>query len=71
MDRQIPVTGNAQEQKFFYSCLSTVSVAKAVTGFVYRQSGQYHFLPGLINRIGYPYWNKEMVFSGTAGIGRK
>jgi hypothetical protein len=70
MDRQIPVTDNAQKQKFFYSRLSTVPLVKAVVGYVYRQNQKYHFLPGLVNRIGYPYWNKAMVFSGPVEYGR-
>jgi hypothetical protein len=70
IDHEPKSSDNTLEQKFFYTRVSSVPVVKAVTGFVYRQNQKYNFLQNLTNRIGFPYWNKALTFSGASTSGR-
>ena len=49
------------ENGFFTNHAPTDPVVKAVLEFVKRENEKKHFVPNLIDKIGYPYWDKAIV----------
>ena len=49
------------ETRFFTEHTPNDPFVKAVLGFVKRENEKKHFVPDLVNKIGYPYWDKAIV----------
>src|SRR5689334_2426543 len=62
------VTINAEKErvnveKFFTSHQSTNPTIIAAQEFVKNQNDSFHFVENLVKKIGFPYWDKSLVFS--------
>ena len=49
------------ETRFFSEHIPNDPFVKSVLGFVKRENEKKHFVANLINKIGYPYWDKALV----------
>ncbi len=52
------------ERRFFTEHLPDDALVKSVLGFVKRENEKKQFVHKLINKIGYPYWDKAIVKQG-------
>jgi hypothetical protein len=62
------LTQEKKESDFFTRHVSNDPLVNAVMGFVKRQNEKYHFTENLINKIGYPYWDKSIVIRPGGGV---
>jgi len=61
-DRQVEGSSPAEQTDHFFSRhLPSDPVRLAALQFVKSQNDRYHFVPGLVRKIGYPYWDKAIV----------
>jgi hypothetical protein len=70
MDRQPTISDDALEQKFFYSHRSGSNLEKSIVSFMQRENNKYHFVGNIVNRVGFPYWNKAIIISDQSKTGR-
>ena len=52
------------ETRFFTEHAPNDTLVKSVLGFVKRENEKHQFVSKLINKIGYPYWDKAIVAPG-------
>lgn len=57
-----PLSTNEKEVQFFNEHTNSSPVINAAREFVKAQNGKYHFVSNLVEKIGYPYWDKSLVF---------
>jgi hypothetical protein len=67
----VVVKKNEIETKFFTSRQSSEPLVQSVTKFVKGQNNKYQFVENLEKQIGFPYWDKTLVFAGPGTSGRE
>lgn len=66
---EISSTINAQqESKFFNEHKSTEPLVQAITRFVKGQNEKYHFVKNIVDKIGYPRWDKSLTVSKPGNL---
>ena len=68
-ERHEIISDNFVESKFFTVPAATHPLIIAISKKIFWQNEQYHFVKELVNRVGYPYWDKAIIASARNKTG--